>query len=257
MFNFQKISFLAILFVLASTIAFTSCNEDEMPDPEPDMVMCDSFAVDVTGNDSIVFANVFGGTEPFIYAWSEGSTTDAINIFTAGDYSVTVTDVNGCTTEGMITIDEIEEPVDDCEDFTASISENDGTLTAEATGGLEPYFYVWNDSLTTTQTIAATENGTYWVYITDANGCTTSASYGVDTLPCSGFSVDIHVSPDSLNNNGTYILNGYPNGGTAPYLYLWSEGSTDAILYNIENGTYGITVVDANGCEAEDEVTVD
>ncbi len=258
MFNSQKFSFLAILFVLASTIAFTSCNDDEMVDPNPDMVMCDSFAVDVTGNDSIVFANVFGGTEPFTYAWSEGSTTSSIDIFAAGDYSVTVTDANGCTGEGNITIDETI----NCDGFQAIILDTllDGNiiaLEALASGGTTPYTYLWSDSLTTTNTFAVPGDGTYTVLITDANGCTVLASYTYGTLPCGEFSVDIEVSPDSLANNGTYILNGYPNGGTAPYLYTWSQGSTDAILYEVTTGTYGLTVEDANGCTAEDEVIVE
>jgi len=256
MFNSQKFSFLAILFVLASTIAFTSCNDDEMVDPDPDPVMCDSFDLSITGNDSLVFVNVFGGTEPYTYEWSEGSTTDVINIFTVGDYSVTVTDANGCTTEGSITIE--GQPVDDCAGFSGSISENGGTLTAEATGGTAPYTYIWNDSLTTTQTYDVTESGSYSVYITDSNGCIVYVSYNYDNgNPCFGFSVDINVSPDSLNNNNTSILNAYPNGGTAPFVYTWSQGSTDAILYEVMAGTYAVTVLDANGCAAEDEVTVE
>ncbi len=261
MFNSQKFSFLAILLVLASTIAFTSCNEDEMVDPTPNMVMCDSFGVSLTGNDSLVFANIFGGTEPFTYTWSEGSTTSTINIFAAGDYSVTVTDANDCTSEGSITIEDTdtENPVEDCAGFEGSISESDGILTAEPIGGTAPYTYEWQDSLTTTQTIELTGEGTYWVYITDANGCTISVSYDFSTVPCTGFFVDIDVSPDSLANNGTYILNAYPSNGsgTAPFAYTWSQGSTEPILYEVTTGVYAVTVTDANGCDAEDEVTVE
>ncbi|MGK0364738.1 MAG: hypothetical protein ACI85O_001796 [Saprospiraceae bacterium] len=255
MFNSQKFSFLAILFVLASTIAFTSCNDDEMVDPDPNPVMCDSFGVSITGNDSLVFANVFGGTEPYTYSWSEGSTGSSIDIFAAGNYSVTVTDANGCTGEGSITIE--EQPIDDCADFAGSISEDSGTLTAEGTGGTPPYSYIWNDSLTTTQTLEVTESGTYGVYITDNNGCGTYVSYDYNTIPCSGFFVDIDVSPDSLSNNNTSILNGYPTGGTSPYAYTWSQGSIEPILYEVMAGTYAVTVVDANGCTAEDEVIVE
>jgi len=260
MFNSQKFSFLAILFVLASTIAFTSCTDDEVVNPDPDPVMCDSFAVSVTGNDSIVFADVFGGTEPFTYEWSEGSTTNAINIFAPGDYSVTVTDANGCTSEGSITID--EQTNNDCDDFQAIILDTlvDGNiilLEVLASGGTAPYTYLWSDSMTTTQTFEPNGDGIYSVTITDANGCTVSVSYDYSTVPCSGFSVNIDVSPDSLNNNNTYILNGYPNGGTPPFLYSWSQGSTDAILYEVTTGTYGLTVEDANGCTAEDEVVVE
>lgn len=259
MFNSQKISFLAILFVLASTIAFTSCNEDEMVDPEPSMVMCDSFGVSITGNDSLVFADVFGGTEPFTYTWSEGSTTSAIDIFTEGDYSVTVTDANECTSEGSITIEfaDVENPVDECADFAGSISENSDILTAETTGGTAPYTYVWGDSLTTTQTFEVTEAGIYGAYITDSNGCTVYATYEYEATACTGFFVNIDVSPDTLNNNNTSILNAYPNGGTAPFAYTWSQGSTDVILYEVMAGTYAVTVLDANGCAAEDEVIVE
>ena len=260
MFNSQKFSFLAILFVLASTIAFTSCNDDEMVDPDPDMVMCDSFGVSITGNDSLVFSNVFGGTEPYTYSWSEGSTTSSIDIFAAGDYGLTVTDANGCTGEGSITIE--EQTTNECDGFQGivldTLIDNSPHLEALAGGGTPPYTYLWSDNMTTTYAFEPTGDGVYTVLITDANGCTVSVSYNYSTLPCTGFSVDIDVSPDTLsNNNNTYILNGYPTGGSAPFTYYWNQGSTEAILYEVTTGTYGLTVTDANGCAAEDEVIVE
>jgi len=261
MFNSQKFSFLAILFVLASTIAFTSCNDDEMVDPDPDPVICDSFDVSITGNDSLLFTSVFGGVEPFIYEWSEGSTTDVIDIFAAGDYSVTVTDANGCTGEASITID--EPTIDECDGFEGIVLDtlinNTVFLEALASGGTPPYTYLWSDSLTTTNTFEPTEgeDGIYSVFITDANGCTIYVSYNFSTLPCTDFFVNIDVSPDSLANNNTYILNGYPTGGVPPFAYTWSEGSTEAILYEVTEGTYAVTVEDINGCTAEDVVTIE
>lgn len=263
MFNAQKLTFFFLLFALASTIAFTSCNDDEMGDPNPNMMTeCDSFLVSVSGNDSLLFATIISGAEPFTYNWSEGSTDSAIDIFAAGTYSVTVTDGNDCSAEFSFTIDE-EEPVNNCDGFNAFVLDSlagDYTgLEVFVNGGTPPFTYLWSNGETVSYT-DVTEDGTYTVTITDANDCTTSASFDyVMPTPCNGFVTMIDVSPDTLSFDveNDYILNAYPTGGTAPYTYIWNQGSVEPILYQVMTGTYSVTVSDAEGCTTEDEVIVE
>lgn len=70
----------------------------------------DNFVVDDIncngGNDGSIIANISGGTQPLSFIWSSGQTTSTITGLTAGTYTLTVTDLNGCSTTGSITVNE-------------------------------------------------------------------------------------------------------------------------------------------------------
>ena len=201
-------------------------------------------------------ASATGGTSPYTFNWSNSATTASITGVVAGTYSVTVTDANGCTDSSSAVITEpamvVASTVVDsnvsCNGFS------DGGATASATGGTGAYTYQWSN-LATTAGITGVAAGTYSVTITDANGCTDSASVTITEPMPLGISVDTstNVSCNSLTDGSATTSS---TGGTMPYTYAWSNSSSMANLSNVGAGTYTVTITDANGCTDSTSVTI-
>ncbi|MGH1436801.1 MAG: SprB repeat-containing protein [Lewinella sp.] len=129
---------------------------------------------------------VTGGTAPYTYLWNTGATSEDLSGLTAGTYTVTVTDDQGCTDEATFTIEEpttLEIDVDatvltdaDCNGAAT------GTIDLVVTGGTAPYTYLWNTGATSEDLTGLTA-GTYTVTVTDDQGCTDAASYTHLTPP--------------------------------------------------------------------------
>jgi large repetitive protein len=206
-------------------------------------------------NDGGATATVSGGQSTFSYVWSNSATTTSITGVSAGTYTVTVTDTDGCSDTSSVTISEPSLLVASAI-LDSNISCNngsDGGATASATGGTMPYTYTWSNSATTAS-ITGVVVGTYSVTITDANGCIDSASIEI-TEPTSliasssvSFAIDCFGDPGNAAASAT--------GGTTPYSYSWSIGSVNAAISEIPAGTYSVTISDANGCTDSASVTL-
>ncbi len=133
------------------------------------------------GNDGQVSLQVGGGTAPYTYAWSNGSTTPTITDLLAGTYTVTVTDANGCDITDDVDINEPNSIEIIIQSTPATCPEAaDGTLTLSVTGGSgDQYTYQWSDG----NTQADRNNlspGNYEVTVTDGNGCTATKAVTID-----------------------------------------------------------------------------
>ncbi len=193
-------------------------------------------------------ASAAGGTMPYSYLWSNSAVTASITGVAAGTYSVTITDANGCTDSSSVVITEPSALVA-ATVVDSNISCNgllDGGGTASATGGTMPYTYNWSNAATTAS-ITGVAGGTYSVTITDANGCTDSASMNIaePAVLQLTVNVDSNESCTGLANGG---LTAQPTGGTMPYTYNWSNAATTGSITSLAAGTYSVTVTDANGC---------
>ncbi|MDD3877889.1 MAG: gliding motility-associated C-terminal domain-containing protein, partial [Bacteroidales bacterium] len=127
-----------------------------------------------------------------------------------------------------------------------------GSATVSATGGATPYVYLWNDiAAQTTATATGLAAGTYNVLITDANGCTASASVTI-TEPAAAIDITT-VAAVPVNPTCSGAANGSIDitvtGGTAPYFYAWSNGTNSADASGLMGGNYFVTVTDALGCQ--------
>lgn len=123
---------------------------------------------------------------------------------------------------------------------------HDGSVTANAANGTTPYTYYWN---TTETTVSLTGLGTgrHYVTVTDAAGCTATATARVSAPGCDSFSVGIGYESTQSNSLNVHV---FIITGTAPYTYQWSTGATDSAIYNQPSGIYCVTVTDAIGCSA-------
>jgi gliding motility-associated-like protein len=175
----------------------------------------------------------------------------------AGTYTVTVTDANGCTTTETVVINEPALLI-----ATGAVVTNvscnggaDGETTVSVTGGVSPYTYSWNTNpVQTTQNATGLAAGTYTVTVTDANGNTTSDQVTVTeptVLVATSSATDV-----TCTGNSDGALDGGATGGTTPYTYSWSNGATTEDQTGNVEGTYTLTVTDANGCTATSTATV-
>lgn len=170
------------------------------------------------------------------YQWSNGATTLAINITSSATYTVTVTDINGCTGTDTHTIvmnapafPIISGPTSICDGEFAQLSASPGFSA-----------YVWNTG-TLSSTLNTNVAGTYTLTITDLNGCTASTSVSLQVLQIPSPIITGTFSACA----GTAV--GF-NAGSTYSGYQWSSGQTTQYIATQVAGTYTVTVTALNGC---------
>lgn len=233
---------------------------------EPTALSLSTSGTDVSCNgesDGSVSVTVSGGTAPYTYAWSNGATAASISGLSAGTYTITVTDANGCSASADVTVEE-PSPLSltyDGGDETC-IGSADGFAVVNVSGGTAPYTYLWSNGATTA-TASGLSAGTYGVTVTDANGCVASNSTAV-TIISNGITSCSAMVTSSYNegvdistfggSDGSASVNVF--GGTAPLSYTWSNGQSGATATGLNAGTYTVDITDANGCSCSAEVTL-
>jgi predicted RNase H-like HicB family nuclease len=183
------------------------------------------------------------------YMWTDSSTSQFLTVDTAGIYSVTVTDTNGCsTTDGVYVVEHqipnVVLPADSdyCADQTIAYTLDAGNPLASG--------YLWQDN-STNQTFTATTAGTYWVEVTDMNGCTNADTMDIieDPLPVIDLGNDTSYC-DSEDFNITLDA----DNPTADF--WWNDGSDDQTLLVDSDGTYWVEVTSTQNCVNSDTITV-
>jgi hypothetical protein len=206
------------------------------------------------GNDGSIDLTVTGGTSPYSYDWSNGSTNEDLSGLSAGNYQVVVTDFFNCTTSIQVTIDE-PDPLSIDEDHVnvACNGGNDGSIDITVSGGTNPYSYLWNDGNTDEDRSGLSAN-VYTVVVTDDNGCTASETV---TITQAG-SLVINETHTNVSCNGYSdgSIDLTVSGGTPGYDFLWNDGNTSEDRSGLAAGTYTVTVTDANGCSAMESITI-
>lgn len=209
-----------------------------------DNVLCNGGA---SGSASV---GVFGGTLPYSYLWSPGGNTTANpGSLSNGTYIVTITDGNGCIHHDTVTISQpLPLSINATGTNVSCFNGNNGTATANVSGGTAPYAYLWSPGGSTSSTASGLMVGTYSVQVTDANGCTISASTTI-TQPLQLSSTVTSTNP-LCNGGSTGTASVTASGGTAPYSYSWSPGGqTTSSVSGLAAGSYTVTITDANGCQ--------
>ncbi|MCP4121575.1 MAG: HYR domain-containing protein [Bacteroidetes bacterium] len=193
---------------------------------------------------------VSGGTPLYSFLWSNGLMDEDPSGLVAGDYSVTITDGNGCEIISEdITVGEPAEIVITALTATDAECNGDasGSINISVAGGTPPYTYFWSNG-DDTQDIDGLAAGDYTGTITDANGCSL-VSPTITIGEPDEISVSSLVIEDAdCNGSSTGSIDIEVAGGTAPYTYSWSNGATTQDLTDVPSGTYTGTITDANGC---------
>ncbi|MBK8968991.1 MAG: T9SS type A sorting domain-containing protein [Lewinellaceae bacterium] len=139
----------------------------------------DSNAACAGAADGGATAFATGGTTPYTYLWSNAATTASITGVVAGTYTTTITDANGCTSTAAAAITEPAALTASATATPTTGAMNNGTATVSAGGGTPSYTYVWSNGQTTA-TADGLAAGTYTSTVTDANGCTATATATVE-----------------------------------------------------------------------------
>ncbi len=208
--------------------------------------------------DGVAEAIVSGGTMPYTYAWSDGQTSAQATELTAGDYIVVVTDAQGCTDDLSAAVGQAQAVA--IANFTSEdVSCNggtDGQISVTAAGGEAPYSYDWSEA--SIPSVADPSNlpaGTFTVTVTDNNACSDEVTVTIDEPTALALASSVTHVVCAGEQTGAIDL--AVNGGTQPYQYAWSNGSTLEDEADLSAGDYTVFVTDALGCAAELVSTVD
>lgn len=200
-----------------------------------------------------------GGTGPYTFSWTPvgsfaGSVLNNLINLCANVYTVTVTDANNCTTTATVQIS--EPPV-----LTGTLTVQDalcnsqcnGSATITAGGGTPNYGYSWTGSAVTTSVVTGLCAGNYSNTITDANGCTLTQSFVINSP--TGITVTLTPSDPTCNGVCNGSVTTVAVGGTGVLTYSWIATGSGQNPTGLCAGNYTVIVTDANGCTGQN-VTV-
>lgn len=198
--------------------------------------------------------NAGGGSSFYSYLWSNGKTTATNNGLSAGVYTVTVIDTEGCSATASATINQLV--------LTGAINVthqsipgvNNGAASAVGGGGTAPYSAKWSNGALTPN-ISNLAPGPYVVTLTDAKGCTLVLTTTVNAANCivTGTISGVNVTCFGANNgSATVNLISAQN----PITYAWSNGGSTKTVNGLAPGTYTVTATDASGCPVVQTVQI-
>ena len=152
---------------------------------------------------------------------------------------------------GFFSIDAVEVDLSLTQVEPACFGSFDGELSVEVGGGIEPYFYVWNQGGTGPGQ-AGLGTGTYSVTATDNHGCTAETSAVLSEPQLLTAAIAEWQNIDCNQPEGWANL--ITGGGMPAYTYVWSNNSTQEDAVFSSGGTYTVTVTDANNCTTTSSV---
>ncbi len=234
---------------------------------QPSAVRPNATAIDITcfgSADGIIdLSKAGGGVPPYHYKLDNGSyqTVSSFSNLTAGIYTVSVLDNNGC--EGSETVTINEPPLLEI-GLTSSTSTcqgtSNGSINITVSGGTGKYSYNWtlpNGTTSVKEDLSGIGAGSYTVTVTDANGCSQTQSFVIDVVPPPVVTgITNHVL---CNNTATGSID-ITVAGTGPFTFLWSgtgvRGVTTEDVSNLVAGNYSVTVTNFGGCSTSASFTV-
>ena len=204
--------------------------------------------------NGIIAINAAGGIAPYTYSWSNGATGAVNSSLGSGNYTVTITDQNGCTT---LQTNTITQPT--ALNVIPSLVNNNcfggstGNISLNVSGATPPYIYAWTPNVSSSNIGSGLINGNYTIVVTDSNGCTSIANATVTSPTALIFNASITNSTCQLPNAN---INVNPAGATSGYTYNWSNGISSSNNQNILSGVYTLTVTDNLGCISDTTINI-
>lgn len=224
-----------------------------------------SVEIDVTGGVGETINNANGNvvdTLDYTFSWTSTnaftSTNEDIFGLTSGDYTITVTDANGCTAQELFSVVDTVAPISVSlisQDSVTCFGQNDGALEVSASGGRGTLLYsIDNVDFQSNGLFEDLTAGPHDIYARDTNGCVGVETFEVLTYPEISFDVltlDTIFCQDSLAN-----IHVQANGGNAPYQYIINTPQLAGLFEDLLAADYTIFAEDAYGCVRDTTLTV-
>ena len=226
---------------------------------EPNPIVISDTSYNTTCNQSngtAIVTNVTGGTPTYSYQWSPCPSptgtcpSNSINGLNNGPYNVTVTDSHSCSETSIITVYDTPPPylfssnTTDVNCFGGS----SGIAEIIVKGGTEPYSYFWSNGGQDSININLA-SGTYWVTVTDADGCEVITTFAIDEPSQIAIFADGPTTPVCINQLTHMSVSA--NGGTGTFNYVWSDATLtgqNVTAYPVGDVVYTVYAIDGNGC---------
>jgi gliding motility-associated-like protein len=180
------------------------------------------------------------------FLWSNGKTDSMIYVHSAGVYTASVLDTNGCSSSDSLALAINPIPVASLGDDTSVCAPT--TLTLSSSDTYTSPTYLWNTG-SKGSSISVSTSGSYWETVT-VSGCT-----GSDTV-----TVRFKSPPTVLLRSDTALCSGDSLRVSVPQVggvtYAWSTGATDTSIVISNAGTYYVAAADTNGCSALDSIAI-
>ncbi|MFN8287644.1 MAG: choice-of-anchor V domain-containing protein [Chitinophagales bacterium] len=197
-----------------------------------------NLAASCFGGSVNIAVNASGGTPPY-----SGTGTFSA---TAGSHTYTVTDANNCSKQLTVTVTQPAQLTASATNDTIPCSGGSATIVVSAAGGTGPY--------TGTGTFNPSSPGTYTYTVTDANNCSVNANAIVSST--SGLVASLTQQNALCNGGCSGSADITVSGGTAPFVYNWSNGLNTQDAANLCAGTYTQTITDNAGCNFVNNITI-
>jgi len=200
-------------------------------------------------NNGTATVTASGGTGAYSYSWSpSGGTNNSASGLAPGNYTVTITDANNCSTTasavigntGAVTLSVTTSSV-------TCFGGNNGAANVTATGGTGSYTYTWSPSGGNSSLAGALVAGIYTINVQDGSGCVQTATASVNQP----LQLTVTLNGATLCMGQTFILNPVTAGGSTPYTFSWNGGSSSGSTLSVSPAattTYSLVITDANNC---------
>ena len=188
---------------------------------------------DLNGNWDLEVSDQFGLDNGYIFSWNVSLVSDL------PDTLVTISEPIPLSVSGFIT--------------QAQCGGTDGGIDLSVSGEFPPFTFLWSSG-ETTEDLTGIGAGTYTVIVTDANGCSDSATYNLNNI--SSINITSNVTSVTCSGGLNGAIDVTTSGGTSPYTFAWNSGEATEDIGAIGAGLYTLTISDASGCQFSEDIEV-
>jgi hypothetical protein len=223
------------------------CSEETFVIEDPLSINVDEIVIEYpcfSSSNGSIDLTISAGVPPYTVLWSNGLTGSYITGLSAGSYSYTIIDLNGCAIDDVIELEEIEEIEFETYTEESCFGGMTGSINIDVVSGVGPFTILW-DSGQTSFTIDDLQSGDYFFTINDSNNCFVEGSVFVgeeDLLECEIEVVEPISECEGLDGSIAVLL-------PEPDMQInWSTGDTTALVSNLGTGLYEVVLSTPDNC---------